>query len=83
MILERIPINENSYRNLIKKKYEFDEKQEPIQYQLALLYETPLSKNYFELWMAFISWPIRSSSRRLLSWIPSPMPMRGGYLSAF
>ena len=61
MILERIPINENSYRNLIKKKYEFDEKQEPIQYQLALLYETPLSKNYFELWMAFISWPFSSS----------------------
>ena len=42
-------VNENSYRNLIKQKYEFDEKQEPIQYQLALLYEVPLSKNYFEM----------------------------------
>lgn len=47
------PVNENAYRNLIKQKYEFDEKQEPIQYQLALLYEVPLSKNYFELWMAY------------------------------
>ncbi len=47
------PVNETRYRNLIKQKYEFDEKQEPIQYQLALLYEVPLSKNYFELWMAY------------------------------
>ena len=46
-------VNENSYRSLIKQKYEFDEKQEPIQYQLALLYEMPLSKNYFEIWMAY------------------------------
>lgn len=46
-------VNETRYRNLIKQKYEFDEKQEPIQYQLALLYEVPLSKNYFELWMAY------------------------------
>ncbi len=47
------PVNETPYRNLIAQKYEFDEKQEPIQYQLALLYEIPLSKNYFELWMAY------------------------------
>ncbi len=47
------PVNENSYRNLIKQKYEFDEKQESIQYQLALLYEVPLSRNYFELWMVY------------------------------
>ncbi len=46
-------INESQLRNLITQKYDFDEKQEPIQYQLALLYETPLSKNYFELWMAY------------------------------
>jgi hypothetical protein len=47
------PLNETQYRNRIAQKYEFDEKQEPIQYQLALLYEVPLSKNYFELWMAY------------------------------
>ena len=47
------PVNENKYRNLIAEKYEFDKKQEPLQYQLALLYEMPLSKNYFELWMAY------------------------------
>ncbi len=47
------PVNETQYRNRIKQKYEFDENQEPIQYQLALLYEVPLSKNYFELWMAY------------------------------
>ena len=48
-----IPINETPYRNLISQKYEFDERQEPIQYPLALLYEIPLSKNYFEIWMAY------------------------------
>jgi hypothetical protein len=46
-------INENGYRRLVNQKYEFDEKQEAIQYQLALLYEVPVSKNYLELWMAY------------------------------
>jgi hypothetical protein len=46
-------VNESQYRNLISQKYEFDEKQEPIQYPLALLYEVPLSKTYFEIWMAY------------------------------
>ena len=48
------PINEATYRTLIDQKYEFDSKQQPIQYQLALLYEVPLSKNYFDIWMAYI-----------------------------
>jgi hypothetical protein len=46
-------INETPYRNRVSQNYEFDEKQEAIQYQLALLYEVPLSKNYLELWMAY------------------------------
>ena len=46
-------VNESQYRNLISRKYEFDEKQEPIQHPLALLHEIPLSKNYFEIWMAY------------------------------
>ena len=46
-------VNESQYRNLISQKYEFDERQEPIQYPLALLYEIPLSKNYLEIWMAY------------------------------
>ncbi len=46
-------VNESQYRNLITQKYEFDENQEPLQYPLALLYEVPLSKNYFEIWMAY------------------------------
>ena len=46
-------VNENQYRKLVAEKYEFDEKQRPIQYQLALLYEMPLSKNFFEYWMAY------------------------------
>jgi hypothetical protein len=46
-------INESQYRNLISQKYEFDERQEPIQHPLALLYEIPLSKNYLEIWMAY------------------------------
>jgi hypothetical protein len=46
-------INEIPYRNRVSQNYEFDERQEAIQYQLALLYEVPLSKNYLELWMAY------------------------------
>ncbi len=48
------PINEATYRSLIDQKYEFDSKQRSIQYQLALLYEVPLSKNYFDIWMAYV-----------------------------
>ncbi len=48
------PVNEASYRALIDQKYEFDSKQRPIQYQLALLYEVPLSKTYFDIWMAYV-----------------------------
>ena len=46
-------INETPYRNRVAQNYVFDERQEAIQYQLALLYEVPLSKNYLELWMAY------------------------------
>ena len=46
-------VNESPYRNRVSQKYEFDERQEPIQRPLALLYEIPLSKNYFEIWMAY------------------------------
>ena len=51
-------VNESQYRNLITQKYEFDENQEPLQYPLALLYEVPLSKNYFEIWMLIITIPM-------------------------
>lgn len=46
-------IDEELYRTRISQKYEFDERQEAIQYQLALLYEVPLSKNYLEIWIAY------------------------------
>ena len=48
-----VGLNETTYRNRIQQKYEFDERQRPIQYQLALLYEMPISRNYFEIWMAY------------------------------
>ena len=46
-------VNLGQYRNLIAQKYEFDSDREAIQYQLALLYEVPLSRTYFEIWMAY------------------------------
>ena len=46
-------INENPYRQRVNQNYEFDERQKAIQYQLALLYEVPLSKTYLEIWMAY------------------------------
>jgi hypothetical protein len=46
-------VNLNQYRNLITQKYEFDSDREAVQYQLALLYEVPLGKTYFEIWMAY------------------------------
>jgi len=48
-----VGINETTYRNRVQQNYEFDDKQKPSQYQLALLYETPISRNYFEMWMAY------------------------------
>ncbi len=48
-----VGINETTYRNRVRQKYEFDESTKPVQYQLALLYEVPISRNYFELWMAY------------------------------
>jgi hypothetical protein len=48
-----VGISEAAYRDQVAQKYEFDDKQRPIQYQLALLYEMPISRNYFEAWMAY------------------------------
>ncbi len=48
-----VGINETTYRNIVEQKYVFDDKQKPIQYQLALLYELPISRNQFEIWMAY------------------------------
>ena len=47
-------VNLGTYRNRVNQKYEFDSKQRAIQYQLALLYEVPLSKTYFDIWMAYV-----------------------------
>lgn len=48
-----VGIDETTYRNRVRQKYEFDKDREPVQYQLALLYEVPISRNYFEMWMAY------------------------------
>lgn len=48
-----VGLNETAYRNNVEQKYVFDDHQKPIQYQLAMLYELPISRNYFEIWMAY------------------------------
>jgi len=42
-----------TYIDLVDQKYEFDEEYQPMQYPLAMLYEFPLSKDYFDVWMAY------------------------------
>ena len=37
----------------VDQKYEFYDEKKALQYPLALLYETPLSRDYFILWMAY------------------------------
>ena len=37
----------------IDTNYEFDSRAEPLQYPLAMLFEYPLSQEYFEIWMAY------------------------------
>jgi hypothetical protein len=41
------------YIDLIDQKYYFSEDYKPMQYPLAMLYEFPLSKDYFDIWMAY------------------------------
>ena len=38
---------------LIDEKYNFHERARPLQYPLAMLYEFPLSRDYFAVWMAY------------------------------
>lgn len=38
---------------LIDEKYHFDDRTQPHQYPLAMLYEFPLSRDYFAMWMAY------------------------------
>lgn len=45
--------NKDTYLNTIDQKYYFYEDQKPQQYPLAQLYEFPLSKDYFDNWMAY------------------------------
>ncbi len=37
----------------IEEKYDFDQHDKPIQLPLAILYELPLSKEYYDHWMAY------------------------------
>lgn len=39
--------------SLIDEKYKFDDRTQPHQYPLAMLYEFPLSRDYFAVWMAY------------------------------
>ncbi len=38
---------------LIDEKYNFHDRAQPLQYPLAMLYEFPLSRDYFAVWMAY------------------------------
>ncbi len=43
----------DSYLNEIDEKYQFDSGREPLQYPLAMLFELPLSSDYYEIWIAY------------------------------
>lgn len=45
--------NRDLYLYQVDTKYDFDESQRPVQYPLAMLFEFPLSRDYFDLWMAY------------------------------
>jgi hypothetical protein len=44
----------DNYLTKIDEKYAFDSKQEPMQYPLAMFFEFPLSRDYFDIWMAYV-----------------------------
>ncbi len=41
------------YLEEIDEKYSFDSRKKPMQYPLAMLYELPLSREYYDVWMAY------------------------------
>jgi hypothetical protein len=43
----------DSYLNEIDEKYYFDSGREPLQYPLAMLFELPLSRDYYEIWISY------------------------------
>jgi hypothetical protein len=45
--------DEDAILSRIDMNYDFDSKAEPLQYPLAMLFEYPLSQEYFEIWMAY------------------------------
>ena len=48
------PLNDKGAEfDLIDDKYNFQEQAQPIQYPLAMLYEFPLSRDFFAAWMAY------------------------------
>ena len=50
-----MPVDDlDSYFAAIDQKYTFDSKQQPIQYPLAMLHEFPLSRDLFNMWMAYV-----------------------------
>ena len=45
--------NEDEILSKIETYYEFDSRAKSLQYPLAMLFEYPLSQEYFEIWMAY------------------------------
>jgi hypothetical protein len=45
--------DKNAVFDLIDEKYNFHDRARPYQYPLAMLYEFPLSRDYFAIWMAY------------------------------
>jgi hypothetical protein len=43
----------DAYLELIDEKYNFDSRRKPLQYPLAMLYELPISKEFYDAWMAY------------------------------
>lgn len=43
----------NAYLEMIDEKYSFDTRRQPLQYPLAMLYEFPISREFYDAWMAY------------------------------
>jgi hypothetical protein len=52
-VLKQPMADKSAVLALIDEKYNFQERAQPLQYLLAMLYEFPLSSDYFTLWMAY------------------------------
>jgi hypothetical protein len=46
-------VNRTLYLNRVDAEYVFDDRQRPLQIPLAMLFELPISSDFFDMWMAY------------------------------